>query len=88
MNKLRNLISSGIVLSLSGIVMLASESIGFGTTRILIPSLIIASGVLAILFANANTNPQAKRPIQYLLYQGVAYIIFGLVGQTAIDNSL
>lgn len=77
MNKLQNLILSGVTLLLSGIVMLASDSIGVDTAKILIPILFIASGVFAILFANAN--PQAKRPAQYHILQGVLLILFGLI---------
>ena len=79
MKKLQHLILSGVALSLSGIIMLASESISISSTRILVPSLIIASGIFAILFANANTNSESKRPIQYLIFQGGIFVLFGLL---------
>jgi len=79
MKKIQNLILSGVALALSGIIILVSESIGIGTARVLVPICVIASGVLAILFANANKDPQSKRPIRYLTYQGIIFIVFGLL---------
>ena len=77
MNKLQNLILSGVTFLLSGIVMLASDNIGIDIAKVLIPILFIASGIFAILFAKAN--PQTKGIFQYHIFQGVILILFGLI---------
>ncbi len=77
MNKVQNLILSGLTLVMSGIVMLISDSIGIGLAKFLVPFLFITSGVFAILFAKANL--ETKIPFQYNVFQGTVLILFGLI---------
>lgn len=77
MNKTQNLTFSGIALLLAGVAMLAFESIGVSTTKILIPILFITSGVFSIMFSNAN--PQTKGPSQYHMIHGIGLVLFGII---------
>lgn len=77
MKKTKNLIISGIALSISGLVLLAIEIIGIEAAKVLFPLLFIISGAFSIIFGTANTG--MKKPAQYHLFQGGAFVLLALV---------
>ncbi len=85
MNKINYLTFSGIAMILAGVFMLASESIGIGTAKFLVPLMFAIGGVFAYLFSEANKHHKIAR--QYHLLQGIGMVVFAfLIG--IIPNSL
>lgn len=77
MRKVTNLMISGVSLATSGIIILVSDKIGIDLSKILVPTLIVVSGVFAIQFASINR--EVKVAYQYHIIQGIVFIIFGLI---------
>ena len=82
--KISNLIFSGVAMALAGVVMLLSEKIGVGTAKLLVPSLFFIGGVFAILFAMANKD--FKIANQFHLLQGIGMIAFAVIIGTSANN--
>ncbi|WP_075343722.1 hypothetical protein [Tenacibaculum agarivorans] len=76
MNKSLNLIITGLLISLVGVVIFLAKSIGIEISKVLIPILLIFSGGFAISFSKANS--QNNKVKQYHLLQGVGFIAFAL----------
>ncbi|MEN0003002.1 MAG: hypothetical protein AAF798_02620 [Bacteroidota bacterium] len=77
MAKVNYLTFTGIALLLAGIVMLISEKIGVGISKILIPLLFITGGIFSVLFSQVKTQIKAVK--QYQLIHGVGLILFGII---------
>ena len=77
MKKLNYLILSGLSLALSGLGMLFVDTIGVPTAKLLIPILIIATGLFAYLFSQANKH--FKIAHQYHLIQALGLTVCGLL---------
>ena len=77
MDRVNYLTFTGVTLLVAGLVMLISEKIGVGISKILIPLLFITSGIFSVLFLKAKT--QIKAVGQYQLIHGVGLILFGVI---------
>ncbi len=88
MNHLKKLIITGILVSLVGITILIAQNIGIEVSKILIPILLIFSGIFSISYSRANN--QQNKVKQYHLLQGVSFIIFALASffSKSLENFL
>lgn len=88
MNNLRKLTVTGIFISLVGITILTAKNIGIETSKILIPILLILSGIFSISYSRANSNHNKAK--QYHLLQGIGFIVFALLSflSKSLENFL
>lgn len=77
MNNTKYLGISGMLMIIAGALVMFSENIGVGTSKILVPLTLGGSGIFALLFSRAN--PQHKIAKQFHFIQGAGMIIFSLV---------
>lgn len=84
-NKLQNLLFSGIFMLLAGFTLCISNEIDSSIVRIIFPVLIILSGITTFLFSSANK--QNKKAYNYHLIQGIGLIIFGIISYLFFEKT-
>ncbi|GAA3508528.1 hypothetical protein GCM10022393_19900 [Aquimarina addita] len=77
MNKIFYLALSGLMLLATGVFLFFSERIGVETNKIMVPLLLLVSGISAIIFSKNDQLPKIAN--QYHLFQGLGLIAYGVI---------
>ena len=77
MNRLSYLSLSGVLMIVAGAIIIFSETIGVGTSKVLVPLSLVLSGIYALLFSKANAQHKIAKQFHFL--QGVGMITFAAI---------